>query len=410
MRKNAHVSSFFKTSLGNIIEWYDFSLYGIFAINISHAFFSNFSSFQALLLTFLTFSAGFAARPIGSFIFGYIGDKFGRYKSVNISIWCMGLATIFIAFIPGYNQIGFFAPCILLLLRFIQGISAGGQFSGLITIAVDENPQQKSFLVSVVLTISLIGSLLASVVGYLSVIIFKHTNLQTFTWRMPFLISGLLFLIYLWYKPTVEKASENSDYKFRDIFKKQSTELVYMSALAAAMAGIYYIIFSYSITMMREHFKVSQSNSLLVLSLIMSLALILFPIMGKLADKSLCRMKVTKNCTIMMAIAVIPLFLKADFSIFLITLLCLSIIYCITASYLTSIFAEIFDNEYRMTACSISYSIGGVIGSLCPFMAEYTLKYSFHNFLFFILLLIGSMYLSQYLICNTNAYKERKIV
>ncbi len=406
MQQNKQVSSFFKTSLGNILEWYDFSLYGIFALSISKTFFSNFPNFEARILTFLTFSVGFIARPIGSFIFGYIGDRFGKYRSINISIWCMGFATICIAFIPDYNSIGFIAPCILLILRFIQGLSAGGQFSGLITIAVENDPQHKSYLVSIVLTISLIGSLLASLVGYLSVEVFKYNNFQSLTWRIPFLLSGVLFLTYVWFRPVVDNVIENTDYNFKDIFRNQPVEFVLMTGLAAIMAGLYYIIFSYSVTFMRKDFAVSQSNSLLVLSVMMFLALVLFPIMGKSADKSPSRVKTTKRFTILMAVSVAPLFIKANFTMLLITLLVLSISYCVIASYLTSKFAEIFRNEYRMTACSISYSIGGVIGSLSPLIAEYTLKQSLNTFLTFFVIIVGLLYSIQYILERNKLNKS----
>jgi MFS family permease len=319
----------------------------------------------------------------------------------------MGFATIFIAFIPDYNTIGFLAPCLLLSLRFIQGLSAGGQFSGLITIAVDENPKQKSYLVSLVLTISLAGSLLASVIGYVSVAALNHSNFYTLIWRIPFLLSGLLFLIYVWYKPKVSNAIENSEYKFKSIFKQQPAELVFMTILAATMAGIYYLVFSYSITLMREYFKISQSNSLLVLSFIMFLSLLLLPLMGKFADKSSCRIRATKNFTLVMAITIIPMFITTSFNVLLISLSVITITYCAIASYLTSMFAEIFDNSYRMTACSISYSIGGVLGSLSPLVAEYTIKISLNSFLYFVISLIAVLYLIQYAIFNTQSIKQK---
>ncbi|MFN7095761.1 MAG: MFS transporter, partial [Burkholderiales bacterium] len=88
MQKTQSASDFLKTSFGNILEWYDFSLYGIFTVSISKAFFPSSSAFLSLLMAFLAFSVSFLARPCGSIIFGYIGDKMGKHYSVNLSIWC----------------------------------------------------------------------------------------------------------------------------------------------------------------------------------------------------------------------------------------------------------------------------------------------------------------------------------
>ena len=97
---------FIKTSLGNMLEWYDFSLYAFFALRMSQSFFPNFSPFISLLLAFLTFGVSFIGRPIGSLIFGYIGDRIGKHYSVNLAIWCMAVPTIIIGLLPTYSQIG----------------------------------------------------------------------------------------------------------------------------------------------------------------------------------------------------------------------------------------------------------------------------------------------------------------
>ena len=117
-----------KVSFGNIIEWYDYSLYGYFAIIISEQFFPSHSSWLSLLLTFGTFAAGYIARPLGSIFFGYLGDRKGRHFAMNIAILFMAIPTIAMAFIPTYDTIGVLAPLILITIRIFQGISAGGQF------------------------------------------------------------------------------------------------------------------------------------------------------------------------------------------------------------------------------------------------------------------------------------------
>ena len=160
-----------KISLGNVIEWYDFNLYGYFAVVIAATFFSSSSPFISLLAAYAVFGAGFLARPVGAFVFGYLGDKVGRHYAMNLSIAMMGLATVGMAFLPGASTIGIMAPVLLILLRMIQGLSAGGQFGNLLTITAEDNDYRlKGLNIGITYSISVIGFLLAA---FVSVIVIK---------------------------------------------------------------------------------------------------------------------------------------------------------------------------------------------------------------------------------------------
>lgn len=128
----SEMSDFIKSSFGNIIEWYDFTIYGLFALQIAKSFFPNDNRLISLMFIFATFAIGFLARPLGSIIFGILGDNYGKSYAVNLSIWLMAIPTMLIGILPSYQQIGILAPILLIILRICQGISAGGQFSGLI--------------------------------------------------------------------------------------------------------------------------------------------------------------------------------------------------------------------------------------------------------------------------------------
>ncbi|MBK2123732.1 MFS transporter, partial [Fangia hongkongensis] len=171
-----------KISLGNVIEWYDFSLYGYFAVAIAATFFPNLNPFISLLATFAVFGAGFLARPLGAFVFGHLGDKVGRHYAMNLSIAMMGLATLGMAFLPGFSTIGILAPILLVILRMLQGLSAGGQFGNLLTITTeDENYRLKGLNIGIAYAVSVIGFLLAA---FVSVIAIKLTpdSLQEYAW------------------------------------------------------------------------------------------------------------------------------------------------------------------------------------------------------------------------------------
>ena len=115
------IKTTFKNSFGNIIEWYDFSLYGYFATVIASQFFTNESQFVALIATFGAFAAGFIARPIGAVFFGRLGDRLGRHYAMNLAIILMAVPTVVMAFLPDYSLIGIWAPILLVVVRLLQG-------------------------------------------------------------------------------------------------------------------------------------------------------------------------------------------------------------------------------------------------------------------------------------------------
>jgi MFS transporter, MHS family, proline/betaine transporter len=165
---NKNIIRILKISFGNIIEWYDFCLYGYFADTIARQFFPGDNHFVALLATFAAFGIGFLARPLGGVLFGHLGDKIGRYYAMNLAIIFMSIPTMILAFLPTYSIIGVAAPIILVLIRIIQGLSAGGQYSNLLTItSEDEKFRFKGFHNGVAYSVSVIGFVFAAFVSYI---------------------------------------------------------------------------------------------------------------------------------------------------------------------------------------------------------------------------------------------------
>ena len=127
-------------SIGNLLEWYDFAIYGYLAIYIASSFFPDDDPLSSLLATFGAFAAGYLARPFGAMVFGHIGDRFGRKHVLTISILMMGASSICIGLLPTYDQIGATAGVLLVAMRVIQGISVGGEFSGSIVFTAEHAP------------------------------------------------------------------------------------------------------------------------------------------------------------------------------------------------------------------------------------------------------------------------------
>lgn len=404
---------FIKTSFGNILEWYDFAIYGLFAVQISATFFPSNNKFLSLLMVFLTFAVGFVARPFGSIVFGEIGDKLGKHYAVNLSIWCMAIPTSIIGILPSYNSIGIFAPILLIVLRICQGISAGGQFSGLITIAVDSNSSNKQFLVSLIYAISVVGAFCASLIGFISISTLNYFGaeselVKSLAWRVPFLLSGVFFFIYLKLKPDFSKhgeANENA-FKLTTIFRQQSREMISVSLLSATTNTIYYILFTYLITYLQIHLQFSKSDAFTVMNFILFISIFMYIFFGYCAGVSNCRIKIAQISSLLIGLGALLLPLAhLHFWFGMIGLLVMVISFCATIAYTTSLFAEIFDVRYRMTACSVSFSIGITLSGFSPLIAEVFSRISIFGLPCFILFICFIMLFSLRAVRNTNGYK-----
>ena len=129
--------------MGNALEFYDFTTYALFAVQIGKVFFPSHTPFQNLMLSLLTFSVGFVARPIGAVVLGAFGDRVGRKSMLLVTLLMMGVPTIIIGVIPTYDQIGYWAPALLVLMRIIQGLAVGGEWGGAVLMAVEHAPAGK---------------------------------------------------------------------------------------------------------------------------------------------------------------------------------------------------------------------------------------------------------------------------
>ena len=210
------------TSLaGTSIEWYDFFLYGAAAgLVFPKLFFGEASPTTALILSFLTFAAGFIARPVGGIIFGHFGDLIGRKKTLVIALMLMGISSTLIGLLPTYATIGVAAPILLTLLRFAQGIAIGGQWGGAMLLVTESAPKEKrGYYGAFAQAGAPIGVILANL-AFIGVGLF--TNEESFLawgWRIPFLASFVLIIISLYIQLRLE---DTEAFKELESLKEQS--------------------------------------------------------------------------------------------------------------------------------------------------------------------------------------------
>ena len=209
--ENNHVSSYMRkvalTALaGTSIEWYDFFLYGAAAALIfPTAFFGEVPATTALILSLLTFAAGFIARPIGGIIFGHFGDKIGRKKTLISALMLMGVSSTLIGLLPTYAMIGALAPILLTILRFAQGLAIGGQWGGAMLLVTESAPSnQRGYYGAFAQAGAPIGVILANLALIITSALVSDEFFNTWGWRIPFLASAVLILVSMYIQLNLE--------------------------------------------------------------------------------------------------------------------------------------------------------------------------------------------------------------
>ena len=204
--------------IGTSLEWYDFFIYGTAAALVfNKLFFPSFDPLVGTLLAFATYAVGFVARPLGGVVFGHYGDKLGRKNVLVVTLLLMGIATFLIGVLPTHATIGVWAPILLVLLRFLQGLGLGGEWGGAVLMTLESgDPQRRGLNASWPQVGVPIGLLLANGVLSLMGAITSNEAFLSWGWRVPFLLSGLLVIVGLWIRMTIAESPLFSEVEAAD--------------------------------------------------------------------------------------------------------------------------------------------------------------------------------------------------
>lgn len=281
-------------SIGNILEWYDFSLYGLFAVFISAVVFSGVSA-SSLLYTFLVFGLGFVFRPLGSIIFAHLGDKVGRKNALMLTFWVMGIGTILTGLTPSYASIGILAPLLLVLFRIIQGFGAGGEWGGVGTYLAELGGKNRRAFYSSWQQFVILLSILGGTGTGILITSVSPTFVETIGWRIPFIVAGGVLIPIAWilrrrlpetemFKEIKEK-SETVKYPIVEVFTKniRSTMLVIMGTMIWTVS--FYIMLTYYPTYIKEYTTLTLRDGYIVTSVGIAVIAFFVPIFGYLSDK-----------------------------------------------------------------------------------------------------------------------------
>ena len=317
-------SAAFAGALGNMLEWFDFAIYGYFATALGKVFFPASDPTLQTIASFGIFAIGYLARPIGSLILGPVGDLLGRRKMMTWSIMIMGVASFMVALLPSYAQVGAIAAYALLFLRMTQGFSIGGEYTGSMVYAAEASPHGKEGLMSGIAHAgALLGFFLGSLTAALTAFVFGESAVNDWAWRLPFLL-GALVAIAGWklraHMPeTLETAIEHK-LSLKELFALIATRLkevahgwrilVQIAALISFSNVLFYVQFVYFVDYAAKHGGSMQSANT-VATAIQFVGIPLVVLGGWLADK-MGRIKITWYATWAGAILCIPAILASQ--------------------------------------------------------------------------------------------------
>jgi MFS family permease len=372
--------------VGTSIEWYDFFLYNTAAaIVFKDVFFPESSDYAGTLQAFATYAVGFAARPVGAAIFGHWGDRLGRKATLIITLLLMGISSALIGLLPGTETLGAAAPILLVLLRILQGIAVGGEWSGSVLLSMEWGDQKKRGLMASLPQIGVPIGLILGTGAMTAIALSAGDAFAAWAWRIPFLLSLVLVAIGLWvrlqvletplFAEVVAKA-EVSKVPVAEVIKKHPKEIVLSALLRCSEQMPFYLFTSFALTFIHDELGMAQGLALGAVTTAAVLELFAIPAAGHLGDRIGSR-KVYATGSLLIAIVAFPYFglLTTEISVVVfLTVVVAQIPHAIQYGPQASLIAESFPTRLRYGGAGIGYQLASVIaGGPAPLLATWLL-------------------------------------
>ena len=366
--------------IGNILEWYDFAIYGYFASAIGLAFFPKSDPTAQLLMAFSIFAVGYLMRPIGAIIFGHVGDKYGKKVALNLSVAAMAIPTFFVSILPDYNVWGVWAAYTLVLLRMIQGLSVGGEFTTSIIYLVSHAPKNKQSLMGATITCGAIGGiLLGSFTGDLMNHLMSEETINAWGWRVPFLFGLVIGIVGLFLRRHLvdEVPAPTLKPPVLVVFQNHLPLLFNISGLVFLNAVGFYLIFVYLVTWFEVAEKFTPSLALNINSISMVILIGVVLLSGYFTDK-VGKKLMLQITSMLMLLFVVPLFYLMnhhDVNLAFLGQLGLTIILGSYLAPLNAFMVLSIPEAVRCTTIGLGYNLTlGVAGGLTPLAATWVFE------------------------------------
>ncbi|CAJ0814005.1 MULTISPECIES: MFS transporter [Ralstonia] len=373
----------FRVVSGNFLEMYDFMVYGYYAKAIADTFFPAGNEFLSLMLSLVTFGAGFLMRPLGAIFLGAYIDRHGRRVGLIVTLALMACGTLLIALVPGYATIGLAAPLLVLIGRLLQGFSAGVELGGVsVYLAEIATPGKKGFFVSWQSASQQVAVMFAALLGVLMSFLLPPSEMSAWGWRVPFIIGCLIVPFLFIIRRSLQETEEFQKRKHRPdlaaVFRSmgQNWRLVGAGTLMVVMTTVsFYLITAYTPTFGKSVLHLSDMDSLIVTLCVGASNFFWLPVMGAVSDR-VGRRPLLILFTVLMLLTAYPamqwLVSAPSFARMLTVLLWLSFLYGSYNGAMVVTLTEIMPPEVRTTGFSLAYSLAtAIFGGFTPAIATW---------------------------------------
>ncbi|MDR2766090.1 MAG: MFS transporter [Holosporaceae bacterium] len=376
---------------GSALEWYDFAIYGFFASIIGKLFFPSGDAFQQIIASCGAFASGLIARPIGAILFGYIGDICGRKKALVISIYMMAVPTALMGLLPTYEYAGGWAGVALTLIRILQGLALGGGFTGTIVFLYEHASPKKKSTYSAWAPFSLVtGFILGALVATSVDKLLATEQLETFGWRIPFIISFLGTFVAEYVKNKLEDPKEFLDAQkeqnpnekqnlLRQLFCKHWKGLLMVTITDVLTACGYFLISIFFTTYFDTILYLGRHNAFIIQTINMFFFALSILFGGWMADRLGKRTQMLA-ATVCLAALAYPLFLfigKATFVCALLGQFGIIFLFSIYYGPIPAAICSMFPTRMRLVGVSIAHNFAmAAFGAYAPTLATYLVKWS----------------------------------
>lgn len=386
MEKSARIK--LAGAIGNLLEWYDFGLYGLLAPVLASEFFPGHSRMASLIGVYGGFAAGFAMRPIGAIVLGHLGDRIGRRFVLALSVLLMGIATVVVGILPTYRSVGIWAPIFLIAVRLFQGFSVGGEFVDSVTYLVEmAPPERRGFAGSIANLGSTAGMLLAAGVAAIVTSLAGSTFLSAWLWRTPFLLGGVIAAAaYLLRRHLPESesaiaradANQRQEAPLRRAIREQPWIMLAALLFTSGYGIADYLTMVLLPTFAHEFAHVAEHEALRINTAGQALALFAVPFFGWLSDRVWTRrgwLAATFSAEAIISWEAFRLVQSRGVQGLWLAQLAFALLLAIVMGIAPAMLAEQFPEGYRVSAHAVAFNIGiGIAGGTAPVTAFALIK------------------------------------